>query len=401
MTSVPKPIFGPNGFVAPSESDIRAGVFADLNDAFGGDLNPAPETPQGQLSVTIAAVIGFCNDLFLDITNQVDPAYADGRMQDAIARIYFLERNPAEPTAVTATCGGAQGTIIPIGALAKTADGTTYSCTAEGTIPVSGTIDLPFQSIVPGPVPCVPGSLNTIYRAIPGWDSITNAADGVLGRNVESRAEFEARRAASVALNALGVLPAIRATVLNVPNVLDVYATENPTAAPVVIGGVSVAAHSLYVAVAGGNADDIAKAIWTKKNPGCDYTGTTTVVVTDDNSGYSLPYPAYDVSFTIPDEVPILFSVTIADSVTVPADAEDLIRQAIITAFSGSDGGSRAGIGSTIYASRYYAPVANLGSWAQIISIKIGTVTANLDELTLDIDQIPTINATDIAVAAV
>lgn len=401
MTSVPKPIFGPNGFVAPSESDIRAGVFTDLNDAFGGDLNPAPETPQGQWSVTLAAVIGFCNDLFLDITNQVDPAYANGRMQDAIARIYFLERNPAEPTVVTATCGGAVGTVIPVGALAKTADGSIYVCTLRGTIPPSGTIDLPFEAVQTGPIPCVPGSLNTIYQAIPGWDSITNVADGVLGRNVESRAEFEARRAASVALNALGVLPAIRATVLNVPNVLDVYATENPTGAPVVVGGVSLNAHSLYVAVAGGNSDDIAKAIWSKKMPGCDYTGTTTVVVTDDNSGYTPPYPTYDVKFTIPAEVAIKFAVTIADSVTVPANAEDLIRNAIVTAFSGSDGGSRAGIGSTLYASRYYAPVANLGSWAQIVSIKIGIATATLDEVTLNIDQIPTINVSDIAVSLV
>lgn len=401
MTNVPKPTFGPNGFIAPAESVIRAGVFADMNDAFGGDLNPAPDTPQGQLSASLTAVIGFCNDTFLNITNQVDPSYADGRMQDAIARIYFLERNPAEPTVVTATCAGASGTIIPVGALARAADGNTYVCQAEGTIPPGGSIDLPFAGVTPGPIPCVPGALSTIYRAIPGWDSITNAADGVLGRNVESRAEFEARRAASVALNALGVLPAIRATVLNVPNVLDVYATENPTAAPVVIGGVTVAAHALFVSVSGGASADIAKAIWRKKMPGCNMTGTTTVIVTDDNSGYQIPYPTYTIKFTIAAPTPVLFEVTMADSVSVPADVEDLVRAAVITAFSGSDGGSRARIGATIYASRFYAPVANLGAWAQLISIKIGTVSATLDELLLDIDEVPTINASDITVTLV
>lgn len=401
MTNVPKPTFGPDGFIAPAESAIRAGVFDDMNDAFGGDLNPSSDTPQGQLAASLTAVIGFCNDTFLDITNQVDPAYADGRMQDAIARIYFLERDPAEPTVVTATCAGASGTVIPVGALARAADGNTYVCQAEGIIPAGGSIDLPFAGVTTGPVPCVPGSLSTIYRAIPGWDSITNASDGVLGRNVESRAEFEARRAASVALNALGVLPAIRATVLNVPNVLDVYATENPTAAPVVIGGVTVAAHSLFVSVSGGATADIAKAIWRKKNAGCDMTGTTTVIVTDDNSGYQPPYPTYTIKFTIPAPTAVLFEVTIADSTSVPADAEDLVRAAIITAFSGSDGGSRARIGATIYASRFYAPVANLGPWAQLISIKIGTVTATLDELLLDIDEVPTINASDITVTLV
>jgi len=401
LTNVPKPSFGPTGFVAPAESVISAGVFADINAAFGGDLNPSPDTPQGQLTVSFTAIIGFCNDLFLSITNQVDPAYAEGRMQDAIARIYFLERNPAEPTVVAATCTGLGGTIIPVGSLAKSADGNTYVCTDGGTIPSGGSIVLTFACVTPGPIPCPPNSLTTIYRAIPGWDTITNPSEGVLGRLVESRAEFEARRAASVALNATGTLPAIKATVLNVPGVLDAYATENPTGSTVTIGGVAVVAHSLYVSVVGGANADVAAAIWRKKNPGCAYNGNTTVTVIDDNSGYSPPYPSYSVTFERPAALPILFAVEIANSVTVPADAAELIKTAIINAFSGSDGGSRAKIGSTLFASRYYASVAQLGTWAQIVSILIGTTTATLDRLTVRIDQVPTINADDIAVTLV
>jgi len=50
-----------------------------------------------------------------------------------------------------------------------------------------------------------------------------------------------------------------------------------------------------------------------------------------------------------------------------------LVQNAIIGAFAGADGGPRASIGTTLYASRFYAPVASLGSWAQIISIEIGS----------------------------
>jgi hypothetical protein len=401
LTNVPKPQFGPTGFVAPAESVISAGVFADVNAAFGGNLNPSPDTPQGQLTASITAIIGFANDLFLSITNQVDPAYAEGRMQDAIARIYFLERNPAEPTVVTAPCSGLSGTIIPVGSLAQSADGNTYVCTDGGTIPSGGTITLTFACVTPGPIPCPPNSLTTIYRAIPGWDAITNPTEGVLGRLVESRAEFEARRAASVALNATGTLPAIKATVLNVPGVLDAYATENPTGSSVTIGGVSVAAHSLYVSVVGGANADVAAAIWRKKNPGCAYNGNTTVTVVDDNSGYSPPYPSYSVTFERPAALPILFAVEIANSVTVPANAADLIQTAIINAFSGSDGGPRAKIGSTIFASRFYSAVAALGSWAQIVSIQIGTVTADQNDVVVHIDQVPTVNPADISVTLV
>jgi hypothetical protein len=48
------------------------------------------------------------------------------------------------------------------------------------------------------------------------------------------------------------------------------------------------------------------------------------------------------------------------------------IQNAIVGAFAGEDGGLRARIGSTVYASRFYAPVASLGSWVQIISIQVG-----------------------------
>jgi hypothetical protein len=400
-TSVPKPSFGPAGFIAPLQSVIRAAIKADINAAFGGNLNPDDTTPQGQLAVSIAAITGYANDLFLAITNQVDPAYADGRMQDAIARIYFLTRNPAEPTVVQASCGGLAGTIIPTGALARAANGNTYVCAAGGTIPAGGVVTLSFSCTTPGPVSCAPNSLTTIYRAIPGWDTITNPATGVLGRNVESRNEFETRRSLSVALNALGTVPAIRASVLAVPNVLDAYVTDNSTNAVVTVGGVALAANSLYVAVAGGVLGDVAKAIWRKKMPGCAYTGTTTVSIVDDNSGYAVPYPSYNITFTVPTPVAIKFAISIANSPGVPADALSRVQTVIIAAFAGSDGGPRARIGGAIFASRFYAGVAQLGAWAQIVSIKIGTTTATLDEVIVNINQVPTVAPADISVTLV
>jgi hypothetical protein len=79
---------------------------ADIDQAFGGGLNPALETPQGQLASSFAAIKGNANDTFVNMANQFDPAFAAGRFQDALGRIYFIERNPALPTVVQATCSG-------------------------------------------------------------------------------------------------------------------------------------------------------------------------------------------------------------------------------------------------------------------------------------------------------
>src|SRR6267154_6816292 len=290
VTSVPPVVFTPEGLELPTESEILAGVMADYNAAFGGNLNPGLETPQGQLASSTAAVIADADATFAEFVNQVDPDTADGFMQDAIARIYFLDRSPGAPTVVQCLCVGSFGVVIPAGAQAQDTSGNRYVCTEAGTIPVGGSITLPFANVVNGPVPCPANTLTSIYQAIPGWDTINNVSGGTLGANVETRAEFEFRRQNSVALNARGSLPSIYAAVFALPGVLDVYATENVTSAPVDVGSTdfTLSPHSLYVAVVGGEAQAIGEAIWNKKDVGCDYNGNTTVTV-EDPSGYSPP----------------------------------------------------------------------------------------------------------------
>lgn len=372
MTSVPSPTFGPTGFIAPAESDIFNGVMADLQAAFGGGLNPALNTPQGQLATSTAAIIGSINDDFVFMTNMMNPNFSEGRWQDGIAYIYFLTRKPSEPTVVQATCSGLAGLVIPAGSLAQADDGNIYTSTQDGTIALGGTVVIPFACNVSGAIPCPANSLTTIYQSIIGWDSIDNLVDGVIGQDVESRSAFEARRFQSVAQNSQGALPSVLGAVLAVPNVIDAYVTENPTASPLTVGGVTLNANCLYVAAVGGVAADIAKAIWTRKAPGCAYYSGANTTVTVFDTSYPLPQPSYAVKFVTPSPLQILFAVNIANNAQVPADAVTQIQNALIAAFAGGDGGPRARIGSAIFASRFYAPVAALGSWVQIIEIQIG-----------------------------
>lgn len=399
-TNVPSVQFTDAGLVLPTESAILAGVQADQNAAFGGGLNPALQEPQGQLASSTTAIIGDKNNLFAFYVNQVDPDFASGRMQDAIAQIYFLDRNPATPTAVVATCVGLAGVVIPVGAQAKATDGNLYVCTQAGTIPVGGSIDLNFACAADGPIACPAGSLNQIYQSIPGWDTINNAADGTVGSNVESRADFEFRRKQSVALNAVNSLQSIYANVLSVTDVLDAYVTENTTGAPITVGGVTLVAHSIYVAVVGGAASDIATAIWNKKSLGASYNGNTSFTVTD-TSGYDFPYPSYVVTWETPAALPIKFAVQIANNPSLPSNIVALVQAAVIASFNGTDGGTRARIGSTIFASRYYGDIVALGPTVSILSLLLGPTTATLASYTVPINNAPTIDASNITVTLV
>lgn len=381
-TNVPPLVFSDAGVTGPTEAQILAGVIADIQAAFGGALNLSAtdtqslKTPQGQLASSEAAMIAdrYSESLFL--YNNVDPAYASGRMQDGICRINFVTRQPAEATVVVATCTGLADVVIPPGALARATDGNVYLCQDGGTIPDSGSIDLTFVCQVTGPIACPIGALATIYRIIPGWDTVYNNSAGVVGRDTETRAELETRRQLSVAANARGTNEALRGALLGMTGVLDAYVIDNPSASSSVIRGVTLGAYQLFAAVVGATDAAVAKTVWRKKAPGAPFysgTGTVTVVVDDDESGYNLPYPQYTIKFVRPASLNIYFTVQIKNSVKVPSDAVSQIQAAIISAFNGGDGGPRASIGSTIFASRFFAAVASLGSWVNIVSLTVGS----------------------------
>src|SRR5581483_4085462 len=219
---------------------------------------------------------------------------------------------------------------------------------------------------IPGPT-----SLK-IYQAVFGWDTAAPSGNAVLGQNVESRAAFEARRSQSTGINSMGPNGAMLGAILAVPGVLDAYVTDNSTGSPVTVGGVTLAANSLYACVLGGTDAAVANAIWSRKMPGCAYTGNTTVNVVDPSPIYSGNAPVYAVTFERPSIVAFAVLVTLVNSPSVPANALSLVQTAVIAAFAGTDGGSRARIGSTVLASRYYAGISALGSWAQIVEIQIG-----------------------------
>lgn len=399
-TSVPKPVFGERGFSSPPEGDILSGRFSDIDAAFGGGLNPALTSPQGQLASSDAAIIADLYDQWCLLTQSVDPAHASGRMQEAIGRIYFLDRLAAQPTTVSALCSGLAGVIIPQGSLAKDASGSVYACTDGGVIGSGGSVALDFANLTDGPLPCPTGALNTIYRTIPGWDEITNASDGVLGRDVESRAEFERRRWDSVQSNSTGSVGAVRGAVLAVPDLLDVYVTENDTDADTgPFDGVTLLAHSIYVCVAGGDNEAIARAIWSRKSGGCAMTGDTDVTFEDMTDPHGPPFPEHSVTFQTAVAMDFTIRVTLADIDSVPADALALIAPVILAAFAGSDGGTRARINSLVLASRYYAPVQSLGQWAQIITIEVaeaGVSPSWDDSVQVGIAHVPALAAEDI-----
>lgn len=399
-SNVPKIEFTSTGITLPTLPEIFYGVQSDINDSFGGGLNDALETPQGQLASSQTAIINDKNNEIANIINQIDPLYSDGRFQDAIGRLYFLRRKESNPTVVVCTLNGLPGTTIPLGAKAKDTNGNVYACDETVVIGNNSSVTASFSNVVNGPIACPANSLITVWQTVIGWDSINNPSDGVLGNDVESRGDFEYRRKNSVALNAHSSLSSIYSAVFNINDVLDVYAYENNTGDTKLIGSTlySMKPHSIYIAVVGGLDSDIANTIFNKKSIGCDYNGNTDIIVTDTN-GYNAPYPKYTVKFCRPDPINIYFKINIIENPYLPIDITDIVKIAIVNRFNGVNGIGKERIGSIISVSKYYGAILNVIPDVSIDSIYIGTNSTPTDiQILIGIDQYPAISANNITV---
>ena len=104
--------------------------------------------------------------------------------------------------------------------------------------------------------------------------------------------------------------------------------------------------HSISPIVDGGATDDIAKAIFIKKNPGCNlHVSGTPVTVQDVYDKY--PNNAATITFSRPGYIDMLLDIDIIDDGTLPSDAAQLIKDAIISYSQGELINSSVGFNAT------------------------------------------------------
>ena len=370
-----KLIFDPAaGLTAPDTGDIRQGVAEDWTLAFADpDLPPLdtePPTPAGQLIDAETAEIEAMNAAVLFLANMFNPKVSEGRWQEALGYIYFLNRKLDEPTVVTCQLTGLNGTVIPYGALAQSADGYTLICNRSVTIGPSGAAEATFRCAETGPIPFAPHSVTAIVTVIPGWDTVDNAAAGAAGRDLETRAEFEARRYASVAANAHGSTAALYGAVANITGVLDCQVLENIGPNPALKYGVTVPGHGVTVCVYGGEDAAIAEAIYRKKDNGADTGGNTEITYAAADYHNAI----YQYKILRPVTVNFWIRVKLGPGTFYTPAVSEALKQTLFDDFYGlsrETGNPRVGLAQTVYASRFYCPAMSVPGVKNILEIQV------------------------------
>lgn len=396
-------IFDPaTGLSAPVTEDIRAAVADDWAEAFQDPdlppLNTEPVTPAGQLIDAEVSEIEAKNAAMLFLANQFNPTVSSGRWQDGIGYIYFIERKLAEPSVVTCQLTGLNGTVIPYGALVGSTSGYTLICNRSVTIGPDGTAETAFRCAEWGPIDFAPHSVNSIVTVIPGWDTVDNDAAGALGRDQETRAEFEARRYNSVAMNAHGSTGALYGAIANIEGVLDCQVLENIGPDPVIKYGVTVPGHGVTVCIYGGDDSDIAEAIYRKKDNGCDTGGNTPISYTAADYHNAV----YDYLVMRPDTVNFWIKVTIGQQSGITQAVIDALKLALFNDFQGSGESSRVGLASMVFASRFYCPANAVPGVKNVLSIEVALsndTPAFADVVTINGNQEPVMSIDNILVS--
>jgi hypothetical protein len=190
----------PNGLDIKRLEEIKADMItrARSPEYFGPGLAAGEDTPIGHIFGLTATPIAEVWELAQQEYDSRNPNAAEGISLDNLGSIVGVEREPARKTAVTLTCTGTNGTLIPQGSIVRITNGASFITDDPVTIPVSGTIDVAASAEEYGPIEAPAGTVDDIVTVIAGWDAATNAEDGTLGRLIETDEDYRLRRLSSL-----------------------------------------------------------------------------------------------------------------------------------------------------------------------------------------------------------
>lgn len=350
-----------SGVVVPTTRSVREDLATAMQEALrlSADdpaINVDSTSPLGQFIDLVAAEIEAKNAEIAFLSNQLNPKTANGLWLDALAALYGLNRKTSEPTVVVCTCTGLKGTVIPYGAIVQDTQGNQLRHTTAGgvTIGDSGTIDANFATVEHGDIQISAGTVTKIVTVVSGWDSVTNRAAGITGREIEPDGELLNRMIESYAINANATVANIQSNLAELDGVLDCIVLENYTNKPQEQYSITLDPHSIAVCIVGGDDEAIAETIWRRKSAGCGTTGTTEVTYVDTEHYNAV----YTYQIVRPTAVNFEVQVTFFDP-DMDAETQAEVKQAIIKDFLGELTNARVKLATTVYASRFYRCVQN------------------------------------------
>lgn len=282
------------GLVTKTQAELVAENTAALQAIYGTDINLEPSTPDGQeMMIRIQAVLDLL-DLVRQVYNGFDPDNAIGATLDQRVALNGIQRKGGTfsltdiTIVTTASCilyGLNDASTQPVYTIADN-EGNRWQLLTTVELTIPGTYVEQFRAVVPGAQLTTINTINVPVTVVLGVQSVNNptpiSANDV-GITEESDAALRVRRQKSVALGSQGYYAGLLAALNNIEGVDSAFIIENDTDATVD----TVPSHSIWVIIdstdtdpTSTEGDEIAQAIYTKRNAGCGMKGDAINIIT-------------------------------------------------------------------------------------------------------------------------
>jgi uncharacterized phage protein gp47/JayE len=367
--------------------------------------NLDPSTPDGLKIAADAETFSNLDETIQRAYNSKDPNKAKGVDLNIVCSLTGTTRSPGSPSNVSLRLGGVPGTLIVAGKLVEsTVDSSQWSIDSNATIGVGGTVDTTATCTANGATQASIGTITRIVNTVGGWQTVTNLSVATPGTNRQSDSSLRLERAKAVARPGSNQIDNVLGELFAVAGVRRVICLENDTSTDDFYGN-GLPAHSIAPIVDGGDNDDVALAIFRKKNPGCKLHAAGTPVTVEDV--YDL-YPSNkkDITFSRPIYVDMVIIIEIQNDGTLPADADDMVVAAILKYSSGELVAAECGfnvlgfdIGEEVPISRIYTPINQvIGQYGNsyVTALSVNGLTSG--QVTIDFNELSRWTADNISV---
>lgn len=249
-------------------------------------LNTAPDEPIGQLNGIFAAQLREAWEVIQVAYNGFNPDATEGFLLEKLSALTGTLREGATKSTVSATCDLDLGTTLLAGVHFAHVVGepdNRWTPQANYTAAGAGAQAVDFEAENAGAEIANSGTLTVIATPVVGWNSITNATDATIGKEIDTDAELRQRREEELRATGSATLDAIRADVLAEEEVLQCSVFENTSS---VVDANGLPPKSIEVVVFDGSPpvlsnDEIAQLIFDTKAAGIETYGLESGTATD------------------------------------------------------------------------------------------------------------------------
>ena len=354
-----------NGASAATYDQILEWLKTKYRAIYGDDVYLEADSLDGQFLGVLALEFTNVGAACVQVYNSFNPKTA---LSDALTRnvkINGIQRSLATYSTVDLLIAGTPGTAIRNG-VAGDVSGNKWALPALITIPSEGTITVTATAVNAGALLAQANTVTTIVTPTRGWMSVINPNSSSMGQDLESDSKLRQRQALSTSIASMCQTDGLRGAILDLDNVTRCKTFENDEN---VADENGLPSHSLCVIVSGGDSQEIAQLIASKKSMGCALYGNTDVTIINSYGD------AKTVSFHRPDIKQVSYHLNITSTESYSADTADAIAENLAAYTNALD------IGDRIMMNKLYGP-SNLFGAEQ-------SQTYEVDNISIVVDGVP------------